>query len=397
MKRIFEELLRKARASIPDISFVVRYWDGEIASFGDGEPDFIVTFKTEGALTSTLGRGTTGFREEYASGTIDINGDLRKMMKLGAGETLQGMKLSLRMQLCLLFRALCARNSLKKARSNVARHYDLGNDFYRQYLDESMAYSCAYFKDENDSLEQAQQQKYEHICRKLMLSEGDRLVDIGCGWGGLLVYAAKKFGVRGIGCTLSRYQAEYAKDLVTNAGLTKSVDIVLEDYRNLAGRFDKFVSVGMFEHVGKAFIPTFMKRAKHLLEPGGIGLLHSIGKERATAEDPWTLRHIFPGGYIPVLDEIIRTMGVNGLVPVDIENLRMHYAATLDEWARRFEMNIDKIRRSCDERLVRMWRMYLNGCAAIFRWGDLRLYQIVFTAGLNNSLPLTRQHLYKDV
>jgi cyclopropane-fatty-acyl-phospholipid synthase len=230
-----------------------------------------------------------------------------------------------------------------------------------------------------------------------MLSEGENVVDVGCGWGGFLVYAARKFGVHGIGCTLSREQADYAKDLIASAGLAKRIDILLEDYRRLKGRFDKFVSIGMFEHVGKGFIPTFMEKAKHLLKPGGIGLLHSIGKERASAGDPWTLAYIFPGGYIPVLDETVRALGVNGLIPIDIENLRIHYAATLDEWARRFEMNADRVRQNFGEGFARTWRMYLNGCAAIFRWGDLRLYQITFTNGLNNSLPLTRDHLYKGI
>lgn len=397
MKQILKELLLQASTTLPDVSFAVRFWDGETVNFHKGEPDFVIDLKTKGALKSICGRGSTGFREEYVAGNIDISGDLQAMMKLGAGDTIQGMKLSLWLRLALLARGLYARNSLKRSPTNIARHYDLGNDFYKQFLDQSMTYSCAYFKSETDTLEEAQQQKYEHICRKLMLKEGESVVDVGCGWGGFLVYAAQKFGVHGVGCTLSRKQADYAKDLMVNLGLSKEVDILLEDYRRLTGRFDKFVSIGMFEHVGKGFIPTFMEKAKDLLREGGIGLLHSIGKERASCGDPWTLTYIFQGGYIPVLDEIVRTMGAKGLVPIDIENLRLHYAATLDEWARRFETNADTITQSLGEGFVRMWRMYLNGCAAVFRWGDLRLYQIVFTKGLNNSLPLTREHCYKGV
>ncbi|HAR94883.1 MAG TPA: SAM-dependent methyltransferase [Deltaproteobacteria bacterium] len=395
MKRVIKELLKRASARLPEVSFTIRFWDGETAHFGKDEPHFFVDFKTKDTLRSILGRGSTGFREEYVSGNIDISGDLQAVMRLGAGETIQGMELSPWMRLTLLVRCLCTRNSLRKSPENIARHYDLGNDFYRQWLDESMTYSCAYFKSESDSLEQAQQQKYEHICRKLMLSEGDNVVDVGCGWGGFLVYASRKFGIRGVGCTLSREQADYAKDLIATAGLGKRIDILLEDYRRLKGRFDKFVSIGMFEHVGKGFIPTFMEKTKHLLKPGGIGLLHSIGKERASAGDPWTLGHIFPGGYIPVLDEIVRAMGARGLIPIDIENLRLHYAATLDEWARRFEMNAEGVRQHFGEGFARTWRMYLNGCAAVFRWGDLRLYQIAFTNGVNNSLPLTRDYLYR--
>lgn len=397
MRRIFEELLQKASAALPDLSFAVRFWDGRTTGFGKGEPEFVVDLKTKATLKSIIARGATGFREEYVSGNIDISGDVKAMMRLGAGETIQGMKLSPWMQAGLLFRGLCARNSRRRSQDNVSHHYDLGNDFYKQWLDDSMTYSCAYFRSETDSLEEAQQQKYEHICRKLMLAEGDSVVDVGCGWGGFLIYAAKKFGVHGVGCTLSRHQAEYAKDQIASAGLSRNIDILLADYRNLKGGFDKFVSIGMFEHVGKSSVPTFMEKAKDLLRPGGIGLLHTIGKERASGGDPWTLKYIFPGGYIPVLHEIVRSMGSNGLVPIDIENLRLHYAATLDEWARRFEMNAGRIRQTSGDAFVRMWRMYLNGCSAIFRWGDLRLYQVSFSRGLNNSLPLTREHLYEGM
>lgn len=395
MKQIFERLLRKASAHSPDISFVIRFWDGQTASFGNGEPLFTIDLKTKKVLKSIFGRGATGFREEYVSGNIDITGDIQALMRLGTDDTIQGMRPSLWTRAGLLLRSLGARNSLGRSRTNVSHHYDLGNDFFKQYLDESMAYSCAYFKSETDTLEKAQQQKYEHICRKLMLSEGERLIDIGCGWGGLLVYAAQRFGVHGVGCTLSRPQAEYAQEVIARAGLEKSIAILLEDYRSMKGRFDKFVSVGMFEHVGKGFIPTFIEKVKEVLRPGGVGLLHTIGKECDTGCDPWTMKYIFPGGYIPVLDQIVRVMGNNMLVPIDIENLRLHYAATLEEWVRRFELNVHKIEQMFDDRFVRMWRMYLNGCAATFRCGDLRLYQIVFTNGLNNSLPFTREHVYR--
>jgi cyclopropane-fatty-acyl-phospholipid synthase len=150
----------------------------------------------------------------------------------------------------------------------------------------------------------------------------------------------------------------------------------------------------MFEHVGKGLISTFMDKIRTILRPGGIGLLHTIGKERDTPEDPWTMKYIFPGGYLPVLDHVIRTMGERGFVPIDVENLRLHYAATLDEWARRFEANVEQVRAMFGERLVRTWRMYLYGSSGAFRWGDIRLYQVLFTNGLNNSLPWTREHLY---
>jgi cyclopropane-fatty-acyl-phospholipid synthase len=238
-------------------------------------------------------------------------------------------------------------------------------------------------------------QKYEHICRKLQLKAGETLIDIGCGWGGMLMYAAKHYGVRGVGCTLSKQQLEYAVDLVKRQGLSKEVSIVLEDYRKLEGKFDKFVSVGMFEHVGKQFIPTFMEKLQSILNPGGIGLLHTIGQERPVPGDPWTLKYIFPGGYIPTLDEIVRTMCEAKLVPTDVENLRLHYARTVEEWSARFEVHAKKVETMYDASFVRMWRMFLNGCIANFRFGDMRLYQVLFTNGLNNTMPFTREHLYR--
>jgi cyclopropane-fatty-acyl-phospholipid synthase len=305
------------------------------------------------------------------------------------------MKLSLGTKAAILLQHIKSLNTLRRSPGNIAYHYDLGNDFYRHYLDESMTYSCAYFRSDKDTLEQAQQQKYEHICMKLQLREGETLVDIGCGWGGMLLYAAHHYGVKGVGCTLSKNQAEYARERVLQEGLGKSITILCEDYRNITGRFDKFVSIGMFEHVGKGFIPTFMEKTASLLKPGGIGLLHTIGKEWNAPGDPWTMTYIFPGGYIPILDRVIGTMGRKGLVPVDVENLRLHYARTLDEWEKRFETNVQKIEAMFDTRLVRTWRMYLNGSAAAFRWGNIRLYQILFTNGLNNGLALTREHIYQ--
>jgi cyclopropane-fatty-acyl-phospholipid synthase len=212
----------------------------------------------------------------------------------------------------------------------------------------------------------------------------------------MLIYAARHYGTKGVGCTLSVNQRSYAKEEVVRAGLEQDITILYEDYRNVSGQFDKFVSIGMFEHVGKGFIPAFMEKTKALLKPGGIGLLHTIGKEHDAPGDAWTMRYIFPGAYLPILDHVIRAMGEKGLVPIDIENLRLHYAATLDEWARRFESNAPKIEEMFDQRLVRTWRFYLNGSAAAFRWGDVRLYQILFTNGLNNSLPMTREHVYRN-
>lgn len=395
MKEVLQRLLRTLSTNMPETSFEVRFWDGKSECFGNGDPLFVIIFKENGAVKSIFSKGSMGFAEEYVAGNIDIEGDFEQLVHLGMDPCFQDLKLSLRTKAAILFNHLSSLNTLKGSARNIAHHYDLGNDFYKLYLDESMTYSCAYFKNNNDTLENAQQQKYEHICRKLQLKEGESLVDIGCGWGGMLIYAARHYGIKGLGCTLSAHQAEYAKNRVAQEGLEKSITIMREDYRKIKGKFDKFVSIGMFEHVGKGMIPTFMEKTKVLVKPGGIGLLHTIGKERNTPLDPWTMKYIFPGGYLPVLDHVIRTMGETGFVPIDVENLRLHYAATLDEWAKRFEANVDQIEKMFGQRLIRTWRMYLRGSAAAFRWGDIRLYQILFTNGLCNSLPLTRGHLYQ--
>lgn len=394
MKKILQRLLRTLSDNLPEISFEIRYWDKHADRFGVGEPSFTIIFNNEKAINSIFTKGSMGFAEEYQEGNIDIDGDFQQLVRLGIHPQFQNLKPSLCTKVSILMNHLASRNTLKGSAKNIAHHYDLGDDFYRLYLDESMTYSCAYFKNQNDTLEDAQRQKYEHICRKLQLKQGETLIDIGCGWGGMLLYAAHRYGIQGVGCTLSANQAEYAKKRVIEEGLEKNITILREDYRNIEGQFDKFVSIGMFEHVGKHHISTFINKTKAVLKQGGIGLLHTIGKERETPFDPWTMKYIFPGGYLPTLDHVIRTMGEKGLVPIDIENLRLHYAATLDEWAKRFEANVEKIEKMFSQRLVRTWRIYLRGSAAAFRWGDIRLYQILFTNGLNNSLPWTREHLY---
>ena len=387
--------LHKLSSSVPDLPFQVRFWDAELLSLGNGRPRFTLTISTPAAARRVIKNGALGFGEAYIAGEIDVEGDFLELMRLGTSPDLESMKLPIVTRVAGVVRNRAQQNTLRRSRKNIAHHYSRGNEFYQLYLDESLTYSCAYYKSPTDSLEQAQQQKYEHVCRKLQLKADETLVDVGCGWGGMLEHAAGHYGVRATGCTLSRPQYDYAVEHARSAGLEGRVSVLLEDYRNLKGTFDKFVSVGMFEHVGKKFIPTFMDKARALLKPGGLGLLHSIGNERPTPMNPWTTTYIFPGGYIPVLEEMVGAMGRAGLVPLDVENLRLHYALTLEEWSRRFESNADRIRNMFNERFVRTWRMFLLGSAAGFRWGNTRLYQVVFSNGLNNSLPLTRDHLYE--
>jgi cyclopropane-fatty-acyl-phospholipid synthase len=395
MRKTLEQLFDKLSDHAPDISFEVQFWDGKKSSYGTGKRQFLLTFVTKQAADHVLESGSLGFGEEYMGGDIQVEGDFRQLLRFGTDAAFLNLPLGLKTKLAFQHLRQTSLNTLSRAPKHIAHHYDLGNDFYKLWLDKTMAYSCAYFRHEDDTLEQAQQQKYEHICRKLQLQAGETLVDIGCGWGGMLIYAAKHYGIRGVGCSLSKQQVEYATDLIKREGLSTEISVVFEDYRKLEGTFDKFVSIGMFEHVGKQFIPTFMQKAQSLLKREGIGLLHTIGEERSMPGDPWTLKYIFPGGYIPSLDEIVRTMGETGLVPTDIENLRLHYAKTVEEWCTRYEAHVKTIEKMFDASFVRMWRMFLNGCVINFRYGNPRLYQVIFTNGLNNALPLTREYMYR--
>ncbi len=391
MKSAVERLSQNA----PDVSFEVRFWDGDVERYGSGAPVFRLVFQTRRAARRVFTEGAVGFGEEYMKGDISFEGEFQQLLRLGVDPSFESLKLPLFNRTRALWNRIRTRNSPRQVSENIAHHYDRGNDFFALWLDDSMTYSCAYFREATDTLEQAQQQKYEHICRKLLLKPGERMLDVGCGWGGMLLYAAKNYGAEGVGCTLSTPQYEYALEKVRREGLEGAVTVLLQDYRSIDGQFDKFVSIGMFEHVGKKYIPTFVRKVKSRLKPGGIGLLHTIGKEKETSGNSWTLKYIFPGGYIPALHEILREMGKQELHAVDVENLRLHYARTLNEWARRFESNVERIQSQFNEGFVRMWRMFLNGSAVGFRYGDSRLYQITFTNGTNNDFPTTRDHMYQ--
>lgn len=390
-QKLFEAIHRVE----PEAAFAVEFWDGTFMKFGDS-PQVTLHFRTEASARETLTLGFLGFGEAFTDGTIEVTGNLQELLRLGYSVRFAQRNLPLLPKLRFLLEHLRNSNTRGRSRHNIAHHYDRGDDFYRLFLDPTLTYSSAYFRTPEDTLEEAQRNKYEHIARKLLLKRGERLLDIGCGWGGMIFFAARQFGVHALGNTLSRNQYEYVRGEIQRCGLSDQVAVLYTDYRNLEGRFDKVVSIGMFEHVGRRFIPTFMKKVAHLLRQGGLGLLHTIGKELDAAPDPWIRRHIFPGGYIPTLHEIVHHLAKAGLSVLDVENLRMHYARTLDLWIRNFERNEERIRDMLGERFVRMWRLFLNASSAEFKYGDNRLYQVLFSKGPNNELPLTRSHLYVD-
>lgn len=393
MKSAVRALAASINRTDPAASFSFQTWDGESFQYGE-RPRVTMRLRSPNAAREMFGKGFLGFGEAFVAGDIEVEGDLQELLRLGLHVKFDEGCDSLGRKARLLWSYLASRaSSFDRARKNVARHYDLEQDFYTLFLDQSLTYSCAYFRREDESLDQAQRNKYDHIARKLMLAKGDRIVDIGCGWGGMLFHAAAEYGAKGKGITLSRNQLDYVNRRINELDLRGRVEVALEDYRQTSGRFDKFVSIGMFEHVGKAFIPAYLRKIAAILKKGGLGLLHTISKEVESSTDEWTVKYIFPGGYVPSLPEIVREMGRAGLSILDVENMRLHYGRTLDCWIANFERNINIIRKMFDERFVRMWRLYLNASSAGFKYNGTRLYQIVFSNGLNNGLPMVRDYM----
>ncbi len=396
MKEAFKTIATRFHQADPHANFAFEFWDGEQAAYGDLSAPGAVTMrlKTPSSAKHIIVNGFMGFGEAYMAGDIELEGDIQELMRLGLAIGFDRTPLSPLHKVLFWVHQMMTRNTGNHAYHNISHHYDRGDDFYSLYLDPTMTYSCAYFRCPEDSLEQAQHQKYELIARKLLLKPGERLLDIGCGWGGMLIHAVQHYGVKAVGNTISRAQYRCVKDKIKDLGLEKSIEVVFEDYRNLTGKFDKVVSIGMFEHVGKEFIPVFMQQVDRLLNDGGLGLLHTIGKEVPSGSDPWIWKYIFPGGYLPTQDEILRELGRVGFITLDLENLRLHYARTLDLWAENFERNVERVRQMFDEVFVRMWRLYLHCASAGFKYGELRLYQVLFSKGLNNKLAMTREHIY---
>ncbi|MDO8463461.1 MAG: cyclopropane-fatty-acyl-phospholipid synthase family protein [bacterium] len=382
-----------------DTAYAVRFWDGEERRFGPPgrEPVFTVSFRHERALRALFGSISLGFGEGYMDGAITVEGSLEAFLRLSNApevqERLRALSFIARIRIAMM--VLRQRSTLARAGDNIARHYNHGNDFYTRWLDERMMYSCAYFRASDDTLERAQEQKLELICRKLQLREKKRVLDIGCGWGGFAIYAAQHYKARVLGVTLSEPQLAEGKRRVAEAGLTHLVELRRADYRTLTEvPFEKVLSIGMFEHVGLEQHPAYFQAVDRLLADGGTALLHTIGRMRPHKGDPWVHRYIFPGSYIPSLGECVEGIAATGQTITDVENLRIHYAMTLDHWRARFERQLDAVRaQGLDDRFIRMWRLYLTGSSEAFRYGGLCLWQIVSTKGLVQDAPLTRAHL----
>jgi cyclopropane-fatty-acyl-phospholipid synthase len=379
------------------VDFQVRFWDGETVNYGEGHPVMKIVFNREAPAGLSLKDPVLSFGEAYVEGIIDFEGDLEEVIRIIEQNKDLVSRKGIGTRVSSAIRNVGGAVSRQRQKQNIQHHYDLGNDFFALWLDDTMSYSCAYFNDPGDTLTQAQIQKIDLILRKLRLKPGEKLLDIGCGWGWLMIRAAQQYGVSGLGITLSEEQYAAVKQRISDLGLYGLLEVELLNYLDLPDhlQFDKIVSVGMFEHVGRENLGLYMDKVNKLLVPGGLSMLHTI---TGTVENPvnsWIDTYIFPGGYIPSLRETIWLLPDYNFHLLHAESLRMHYAMTLDRWYGNFTRHVDQIREKLGDKFVRMWSLYLRGCAASFRVSGLNVYQLLFSKGLNNSLPLTLDGVYR--
>jgi cyclopropane-fatty-acyl-phospholipid synthase len=377
-----------------DIPFAVKFQDTEEYIIGDGIPQFAITIKNEISKTELLKSTSLALGEAYVRGDIEMEGDLFYVLNLFLSQ-MDKFNTDTKSLRNLIFTP----NSAKNQKNEVQSHYDIGNNFYSLWLDDTMTYSCGYFKSDDNSLHDAQVNKINHTLKKLNIKEEMTLLDIGCGWGTLLIEAAKKYKVHGLGITLSEEQFKKFNERIKEEKLENLLEVKLMDYRDLAksGRvFDRVVSIGMLEHVGRDNYELFMKNVNAVLKPEGVFLLHYISELKEYPGDPWIKKYIFRGGVIPSLREIINICGDCNFYIVDVESLRRHYVKTLLCWRENFNKNKVEISKMFNEEFIRMWELYLCSCAATFNNGIIDLHQLLITKGLNNDIPMTRDYLYKN-
>lgn len=382
-----ENLMVKALNKFDDICFLVIV-DGEEYKIGEGEPTFTARFKESIPVSKLLSSTSLALGEAYMSGNLEIEGDLYHALDYFMSE-MDKFSIDKKAMKKLIFTSISKKNQEKEVRS----HYDIGNDFYKLWLDETMSYSCGYFLNDNDTLYQAQVNKVDYILKKLYLKEGMTLLDIGCGWGFLLIEAAKKYKIHGTGITLSVEQYNEFRRRIVDEGLEDYLEVKLMDYRDLKNsdlKFDRVVSVGMLEHVGRDNYQLFIDCVNTVLKPHGLFLLHFISGLKEHPGDPWIKKYIFPGGVIPSLREIMNCLAEDNFHTLDVENLRNHYNRTLLCWEKNYKEHIDEVREMFDEEFVRMWDLYLSACAAIFHNGIIDIHQILVSKGVNNDLPIVR-------
>lgn len=392
-KRLFERVL----ATIGHPAIHIELPGGESILPPDGTiPAGLIRFMDPRALWRVITDPMFQFPEMYSAGRVQIDGPIEQVtIEIFRAMHQAGHRTTWPMRLISAVR-WPRKTTLRAAQENIHHHYDVGNDFYSLWLDGQMAYTCAYFPRSDATLEEAQWAKFNHVCRKVRMRPGMSVIEAGCGWGGLALHMARHFGVTVKAYNISHEQIAFARERARREGLAERVEFIEEDWRTITGQADIFMSVGMLEHVGVKNYPKLGALIQRVLKPGGRGLIHSIGQNFPCRASPWIERRIFPGGYPPALSEMMQIFEPNDLSVLDVENLRLHYAQTLQHWLQRFEQHAHRVRQMFDDRFVRMWRFYLAGSIAAFATGSYQLFQVVFQRATDNDLALTRDHLYLD-
>lgn len=370
--------------------------DGSRAVLSKNNHELGMEFLTRRALWRFIRNPNLAFGEEYTSGEIHIHGDLVEFLnsicRVRATHHQRGALHKYFFQGVIRRK----RNTLAESKDNIHHHYDLGNEFYKLWLDKEMVYTCAYFPRPDASLEEAQFAKMEHICKKLRLKPGERVVEAGCGWGGLSRHMAKHYGVKVQAYNISHQQILEARKRAKEEGLDDLIEYIEDDYRNISSEFDVFVSVGMLEHVGRENYKKLGAVIDNYLTEDGRGLIHSIGQNEPGEMNAWFEKHIFPGSYPPTIREMTEIFEPYGFTIVDLENIRLHYAKTCEHWLARFNEHEQEIVAMYDEDFLRAFRLYLAGSVSNFETGGLQLFQAFFTRHRNNDIPWTRAYLYQD-
>ncbi len=383
-------LINRLRRNLGDSSIVMLLWDEPDPK--DRNPLGVVRFGDRGALWQTLINPGLHFGDMYSAGRITVQGDLLTVLN----EAYRYLEDNGH-QAKLLARASVIAPDLSESRRNIHHHYDLGNDFYKLWLDRDvMQYTCAYYAEPDMTVEQAQQAKLHHVARKLRLKAGERVVEAGGGWGGLAIFIAKHYGVNVRSFNISKEQIAYSREWAERDGVSHLVEFVEDDFRNMTGEYDAFVSIGMLEHVGPGNYKDMGALMSRVLTPEGRGLVHTIGRDRPGVLNPWIDKRIFPGAHPPTLREMMDLFEHAGLSVLDVENIRLHYADTLRDWLARYEEQVDAVRAMFDEPFVRAWRLYLAGSIMAFVRGNLQLFQVVYSRSGFNDIPRTRRHVYVD-
>ncbi len=386
------QLLQALRSLIGPIPVALVLRDTENRPECDDGIVGTVRIPDRSTLLSMVVNPEVGFGDAYSSGRIKMDGDLVRAL-----EHVNASSPRIRngyWRLLARWLDWAQANTRRGSARNIHRHYDLSNDFYRLWLDEQMVYTCAYFPTPDASLEEAQNAKMDLVCRKLGLRPGETVLEVGCGWGALAIYMAEHYGVNVKAFNISHEQIAWARERAREAGVSSQVEFVEDDYRNVSGRFDVFVSVGMLEHVGRENYREMGRVIHGTIGDTGRGFLHFIGRSYSQPFSVWIRRRIFPGAYAPTLRESMDVLEPHRYSVLDVENLRMHYAKTLEHWLARFDASFDTVVQKFGMDFARMWRLYLAGSIASFHAGNLQLFQILFAGSRCQSIPWTREHLY---